>query len=241
VHPARSWGRALRDFAPVAAVLALCPLVAAFAPDPAVPLARIRALVDAERSLGLFVEPSMHRWVAAHPPLLLDNQIAYVAAHIPVLVAVLVWVWFARPAAFRLARDAVVATQAIAVLGYVLVPTAPPRMLAGLGYGDVASLGTRGIERLLMSPYAAMPSVHAAVALIVGGTVFRLARPWPVRALAVLYPFAVVAETMATGNHLWLDALGGAVTAVAGYAAARALRRAPRYRSNVTVPVQPNS
>jgi len=234
VHPARSWGRVWRDFAPVAAVFALCPLVAAFAPEPTAPLAHIRALVDAEQSLGLFFEASLHRWVAHHPPLLLDAQIAYVAAHIPVLVGVLAWVWLARPAAFRLARDVVVATQAIAVLGYVLVPTAPPRMLAGLGYEDVASLGTHGVERLLMTPYAAMPSAHAAMALVVAGIVFTLARPWPVRALAVAYPVAVVAETLATGNHIWLDALAGAATAAAGYAVAAARR----YRSNVTVPVQ---
>jgi len=237
VRPARSWGRALRDFAPVAAAFALCPVVAAFAPDPAVPLAHIRALVDAERSLGLFFEPSLHRWVAHRPPLLLDGQIAYVAAHIPVLLSVLAWVWFARPAAFRLVRDVVVATQAIAVLGYVLVPTAPPRMLAGLGYEDVASLGTKGVERLLMTPYAAMPSAHAAMALVVAGIVFTLARQWPVRALAVAYPVAVVTGTLATGNHIWLDALAGAATAAAGYAIAVARR----YRSNVTVPLQANS
>jgi hypothetical protein len=209
-------------------VFALCPVVAALAPDPAVPLAHMRALVDAERSLGLFFEPSLHRWVAARPPLLLGGQIGYVVAHIPVLLSVLVWVWFARPAAFRLARDTVVATQAIALLGYVLVPTAPPRMIAGLGYADVASLGTHGIERLLMSPYAAMPSAHAALALIVAIVVFTQARPWPVRALAALYPFAVLVEIMATGNHIWLDALGGAAAAAAGYAVAKAARRAPR-------------
>jgi hypothetical protein len=224
----RSWGRAWRDFAPVAAVLALCPVVALLAPGPAVPLSHIRALVDEERALGLFFEPSLHRWAAAHPPLLLGGQIGYVVAHVPVLLSVLVWVWVARPAAFRLVRDAFVATQAIALLGYLLVPTAPPRMIAGLGYEDVASLGTHGIERLLMSPYAAMPSGHAAFALLVAGTVFTLARPWPVRALALLYPLGVLAEIMATGNHIWLDALGGTVTAAAGFAIAKAVQRAPR-------------
>jgi len=227
VQSARSWGRASRDFAPVAAVLALCPVVAVLAPGPAVPLSHIRALVDEERSLGLFFEPSVYQWAVAHPPLLRAGQIGYVVAHIPVLLSVLVWVWIARRPAFRLARDTVVATQAIALLGYVLVPTAPPRMIAGLGYDDVASLGTHGIERLLMSPYAAMPSGHAAFALIAATLVFKLARPWPVRVLALLYPFGVLAEIMATGNHIWLDALGGALTALAGFAVAKTVRPAP--------------
>lgn len=224
----RSWGRAWSDFAPVAVVLALCPVVALLASGPAVPLAHMRALVDEERALGLFFEPSLHQWTAAHPPLLLAGQVGYVVAHVPVLLAVLVWVWVARPAAFRLVRDAFVATQAIAVLGYLLVPTAPPRMIPGLGYDDVASLGTHGIERVLMSPYAAMPSGHAAFALLVAGTVFTLARPWWVRVLALLYPLGVLVEITATGNHIWLDALGGAVTAVAGFAIAKALQRSPR-------------
>jgi hypothetical protein len=211
----------------VALVLALCPVVALLAPGPAVPLSHIRALVDEERALGLFFEPSLHQWVAAHPPLLLLGQVGYVVAHVPVLLSVLVWVWIARPGAFRLVRDAFVATQAIALLGYLFMPTAPPRMIAGLGYDDVASLGTHGIERLLMSPYAAMPSGHAAFALLVAGIVFALARPWPVRALALLYPLGVLAEIMATGNHIWLDAFGGAVTAAAGFVIAKAVRRAP--------------
>jgi hypothetical protein len=208
-------------------VLALCPVVAVLAPGPAVPLSHMRTLVDAERSLGLFFEPSMHQWVVARPPLLLAGQIGYVTAHVPVLLSVLLWVWIARRAAFRLARDAVVATQAIALLGYVLVPTAPPRMIAGLGYDDVASLGTHGIERLLMSPYAAMPSGHVAFALLVAGLIYKLARPWPVRVLALLYPLGVLAEIMATGNHIWLDALGGAFTALAGFAMAKTARPAP--------------
>jgi hypothetical protein len=198
----------------------MCPVVAAFAPAPGKPLEHIRSLIDAERSLGLFVEPSMHRWVAARPPLLLTGQVAYIVAHLPVMLGVLAWVWLARPVAFRLARDVVVATQAIALIGYLVVPTAPPRMIPGLGYADVASLGQHGIERLLMSPYAAMPSAHAAFAVIVAAIVFTLARPWPVRALALLYPVGVLGEIMATGNHIWLDAAGGAAAAAAGFALA---------------------
>lgn len=76
-----------------------------------------------------------------------------------------------------------------------------------------------------MSPYAAMPSGHAAFALIVAATVFTLARPRPVRALALLYPFGVLAEITATGNHVWLDAAGGAAAAAPGFALVSRLRQ----------------
>jgi PAP2 superfamily len=219
----RSWPR---DGVPIFLALALSPLVAALAPGPARPLVRVHELVHAERSLGLLFEPSVHRWTAAHPPLLGLAGFAYVAVHLPVTLGMLAWVWRRRPHAFGLVRDAFVATQALCVAGYLLVPTAPPRMLPGLGDGDAA---VSGFDRLFQSPYAAMPSAHVAFALVVSAAVLALARPRPLRALAWLYPAAVVAEIVATGNHLWLDAVGGVVAAALGFALAfvRAARVQP--------------
>jgi len=220
----RTWARAARDAWPIVAVLALCPIVAALAPGPAGPLARIRELIEDERSLGLFFEPSVHAWAAAHPPLLGIAQFAYVGVHLPVVLGVLTWTWLARPRVFPLARNTFVCTQALATLGYVLVPTAPPRMVPEAGYGaDLLSTGQHGFERLAMSPYAAMPSGHAAFALIAAGIVATQARSKAVRLAALAYPMIVLAEIMATGNHLWLDAVAGATVAAAGFALARGL------------------
>jgi hypothetical protein len=212
--PNRSWAR---DAVPVVLALALSPLVAALAPGPAAPLAHVRELVRVERSLGLLFEPAVHRWAAAHQPLQALGDFAYVGVHLPVTLGVLVWVWLRRPRAFALVRDTFVATQALCALGYVLLPTAPPRMIPGLGDGSAA---VSGFDRLFQSPYAAMPSGHVAFALVVSAAVARLARTRTARALALLYPAAVVAEIVATGNHLWLDAVGGALAAALGFALA---------------------
>jgi PAP2 superfamily len=220
--------QALRDAAPVAAVLALCPLAAAFAPGPAGPLARIEALVGDERSLNLFFEPALHRWFAAHPPLMGLANFAYVGIHLPVMLGVLVWVWLKRPGAFRLARNTFVAAQALITAGYVLVPTAPPRMVAAFGYGLAPTPGVQGLERLAISPYSAMPSGHTAFALIAAGIVATLARHRLVRWAALLYPPLVLCEIYATGNHIWLDSVAGAACAGAGFAAARAIERPGR-------------
>jgi hypothetical protein len=220
----RTWARAARDAWPVIVVLALCPVVAALVGGPAGPLARMRELIEDERSLGLFVEPSVHAWVAARPPLLGLAQFAYVGIHLPVMLGVLAWTWFARPRVFPLARNTFVCAQALATLGYVLFPTAPPRMVPEAGYGlDLVGAGQHGFERLAMSPYAAMPSGHAAFALIAAGIVATQARCKAVRLAACAYPVVVLAEIMATGNHLWLDAVAGATVAAAGFALARGL------------------
>jgi hypothetical protein len=219
------WAGVTRDALPALAALALSPLVAATAPTAEKPLARMRRLIEAERSMGLFFEPAVHGWFASRPTLMRALNVSYVAAHLPGVLGVLTWAWYAHPDDFPLARDAFVGAQALAVIGYVLVPTAPPRMVAGLGYGRGAGVGDTGLGRVVQSPYAAMPSAHTAFSLVAAGTVWSLARSPAVRAAAVLYPPAVVLEIIATGDHIWLDALGGAVVAGLGLAGAFAARR----------------
>ena len=82
------------------------------------------------------------------------------------------------------------------------------------------------------NPYAAMPSLHAADALIVGVAMAIVCRNRLVKALWLAWPVWVWFTVMATGNHFWLDIAAGIV--VAGIAAAvvnrkpvvRALQRA---------------
>ena len=232
----RRWAR---DSAPALLALALSPVVAAVAPGAERPLARMRGLIDVDRRLGLFFEPRVHAWFDARPPLMWALRLSYVAAHVPGTLGVLAWTRRAHPHAFPQARDAFAATQALAVVGYLVAPTAPPRMVAGLGYDDRPRPGDHGLGRSIQSPYAAMPSAHTAFAVIAAGTVWSLARSRSVRAAALLYPPAVVVEIIATGDHIWLDALGGLVVAGLGFASARAtdrLRRRLRYRPLLTSP-----
>jgi hypothetical protein len=76
-----------------------------------------------------------------------------------------------------------------------------------------------------------MPSAHVAFALVAAGTVWALTESVPVRAAAVLYPPLVTAEVIATGDHVWLDAVGGLVVAGLGFATACAIRRVRRRRA----------
>jgi hypothetical protein len=218
----RRWTRFARDAAPAALALALSPVVAGVAPGPQRPLARMRGLVDLERRLGLFFEPTVHAWFRARPRLIGALRLTYIAAHVPVALGVLAWTRRAHPQAFPRARDTFAATQTLAAIGYIIAPTAPPRMIAGLGYDDRPRPGDHGLGRSIQSPYAAMPSAHTAFSVVAAGTVWALARSRPVRAAALLYPPAVVVEIIATGDHIWLDAVGGLVVAGLGFASARA-------------------
>ena len=78
-----------------------------------------------------------------------------------------------------------------------------------------------------------MPSAHTAFSVVAAGTVWALTRSRPVRAAALAYPPAVVVEIIATGDHIWLDAVGGVVVAGLGFASAHAtqrVRRGPCFR-----------
>jgi hypothetical protein len=209
-----------RDVVLILAALALCPLVALMAPSEP-PLGRTYALADIERSLGLFFEPAAHAWLADRPALLTAAGLFYVWVHLPATIGALVWARLERPHAFPFARDVFLATQAVTVIGYLLFPVAPPRMAPELGFTDTLSAvyGTGGeaLAHSVQSPYAAMPSGHMAFALVAAGTVFALVRSRVLRAGAALYVALVFAIVVATANHFWLDAVGGAAAAALGW------------------------
>jgi membrane-associated phospholipid phosphatase len=71
-----------------------------------------------------------------------------------------------------------------------------------------------GLVSILANPYAAMPSLHAADALIVGVVLFAVCRNWFAKVFWALWPAWVWFSVMATGNHFWLDVAAGVLVAV---------------------------
>jgi membrane-associated phospholipid phosphatase len=189
-------------WAPLAA-LALCPLVAWWRPGgERVALQHADAVAGFERSLGVFVEPSLHAWAAHRPALLTVAWVLYLTLHVPVTGAALVWTRLERPAAWPRLRDLFVATQVLVMLVAVVVPTASPARLAtsaGGGGPDTSAAS------LLQTPFAAMPSGHVAFALIAGATVALLTRRWWLRAAGAAYPLVIAAITLVTANHFVSD------------------------------------
>jgi len=223
----RTLARAAWDAAPVGAALALNPLAAAVAPDDSAgPVSTAWDVVALERSLGLFFEADVYAWTAQHGWLLTLASVFYVWVHVPATLGALVWAWLERPRAFPLVRNVFLVAQLLTVVGYVLLPTAPPRLVEGLGFEDTlaAFWGAGGAEaaHTVQSPYAALPSGHVVFALIAGGSVALLARPLSVRLLAAAYPPLVVLVTIATANHFWLDAAAAALVCLVALGAVRA-------------------
>src|SRR5205085_8994619 len=82
------------------------------------------------------------------------------------------------------------------LIGYIVLPTAPPRMFPSIGFIDHHS---NGVVQLAANPYAAMPSLHAADALIVGLVLSALVRRRLWKVVWLVWPFWVCFAVMATG------------------------------------------
>jgi membrane-associated phospholipid phosphatase len=118
----------------------------------------------------------------------------------------LLWVYLRRHEAFSRFRNAIIGANLVGLIGYIVLPTAPPRMFPSIGF---INHHTSGVVELAGNPYAAMPSLLAADALIVGILLASLVRRRLWKVLWLVWPLWVWFAVMATGNHFWLDVLAG--------------------------------
>jgi PAP2 superfamily len=197
--------------------------------DRAAAVDHARWVVSVERSLNFFVERGVQQAVTAVPGLVGVLGVAYLSLHLAVTAGLLLWLHRRHPAAYPFVRTALLLASALALVGFLLFPTAPPR-LAGIGIVDTVSGDhvdlNRGLVHALYNPYAAVPSMHVGYALVVGACLVRLGRRHALRATGLLYPVFVSFVVVATGNHFVFDAVvGAAVTGVAAVAAVLIHRR----------------
>ena len=169
------------------------------------------SVVSAERALHLPSETVVQHALLSSQTLVRAANVFYVSVHFPATIAFLVWMWLYRPQAYAWARSLLVSVTLAAFVLHVTFPLAPPRMLPGFidtmaVYGPSAyGEGTQSVT----NQYAAMPSLHAAWALIIAITlVVSLSSRW--RWLAVLHPALTVGVIVGTGNHYWLDVVAAA-------------------------------
>ncbi|MBV8257077.1 MAG: phosphatase PAP2 family protein [Actinobacteria bacterium] len=120
----------------------------------------------------------------------------------------LLWIYLRRYPHFQRFRNAILLANALGLIGYVLMPTAPPWMFPAQGFVDGVNHQS-GLIQSLANPYAAMPSLHAGDALIVGVFMVATCRHWWSRLLWALWPAWVWFCVMATANHFLLDVVAG--------------------------------
>ncbi|HEX7289799.1 MAG TPA: phosphatase PAP2 family protein [Conexibacter sp.] len=149
----------------------------------------------------------------------------------PLLAA---WLWVRDRWGFRRFAAALALLTLLGCLTFVAFPAAPPWMASERGLiepttrliprlwswiGVGAETGLVGTGYRYANEVAAVPSLHAALALLVALAVWP--RRWWARALVGAYPLAMALAIVYTGEHYVSDVLLGWIYALASFLAIR--------------------
>ncbi len=200
-----------------------------------------KAVIAIQDAIGLWFEPELQDWyldLPANGGIRIWN-IYYGTAHFVVTVVALVWMFRRQPERYPVWRNTLAAMTALALIGFASFSLMPPRLLDDTSvygacrgaekachgyqvtdtlavYGGLWSFDS-GAMAQVSNQYAAMPSMHTGWSTWCAIVLWPLVRRRWVRALVVAYPVATVFCILVTGNHYWLDAVGGLVALGAGW------------------------
>ena len=191
-------------------------------------------IIAIERAVHLFGEKGIQDAFIDWDWFIRFWNIFYGFLHFAMTIGVMVYLWLRHPVRYVKWRTILMCTTALALIGFAFYPLMPPRLLGNCGeYGacdgrysfvdtlvDPGGLWSfdEGTMQEISNQYAAMPSLHiawavwsaVAAAFVVGSRGARIA--------LIAYPCLTVFAIVVTGNHYWIDAVGGIIVLGAGYA-----------------------
>ncbi len=192
-----------------------------------------RDVIRIEQGVGLFVEPAIQAWAQSTSIIIDAASWMYVNSHFAITTVTLAFIYLRRNERFYFIRNMFMVAMGIALVLYAVYPTAPPRYMPEWGFQDSVAQFTGltssdSSANALYNPFAAVPSMHVAFALMLGVPMATMVRHVWAKALWLIYPFIVTFVVVATANHWWFDAFTGAlVAAVAAVAAIFCARLRP--------------
>jgi membrane-associated phospholipid phosphatase len=173
-------------------------------------------IIHIEDALGLFFELDLQQWVLDRPDWLILSFNNVYAYYTQAFLVSMVFFALMAPVRYRYMRRAFFISMAIATPMYLIYPLAPPRFMEPYGWPFIDTMAVYGPNYfsetglVTANRFAAMPSMH------VGWTTFFaiclwLAIPakWLGSFLLIVIPTLMTLTVMVTGNHYWLDAVGG--------------------------------
>lgn len=184
-----------------------------------------RQIIGWEQRLGIYREFSIQRWGLPYPWFIGYWNVWYGSIHFIAPIVTFVALYRFDPQRYVRWRNAFLWMLVPVVIGFSFYPLTPPRLLpVSFGFIDTRLLyftvGKPAPEELRFA-FSAMPSMHVAFAIWVVCAAWPLVRWGWAKVLVASYPFLVTFGTVVTGNHYFLDAVGGWVAFLIGYALAR--------------------
>lgn len=173
-----------------------------------------RRIIHLEQTLGIFREMYLQQWFIEHAEAAVRFfNWFYILGYWPVIIPTAIFLYLRDRETYLRLRNVAFLTFGIALVLFEAFPLAPPRMFANLGFIDTLQVfGPKSYlstsDATLYNPYAAMPSMHFGLAFLISTAWFgsRLL-VWKLAAAA--YVGLMLAAIVITGNHYFMDALGG--------------------------------
>jgi hypothetical protein len=155
-------------------------------------------IVSTERLLHLDMEAGIQSFARSVPGLSDAASLMYLNAQFSVTFGAMIYIYLRHNEAFGFVRNMFIGAWALALVGYVLMPTAPPRLVPGLGIHDAVAEMTKvdpadqtSTVSKLFNPYAAVPSMHVGFSLMIGIPLARLSKHKATRIFWACYPLVV--------------------------------------------------
>ncbi|MBI2170202.1 MAG: phosphatase PAP2 family protein [Actinobacteria bacterium] len=191
-----------------------------------------RQLVGWERGLGLAFEETVQDWALNFRPLVIVTNYIYGSLHFIVTAGAIIYLFRSHSDDYPRWRNTLATTTALALIGFILWPLMPPRLLPGqfapgetpARYDYVDTLAEyptfwsfdSGAMQEVSNQYAAMPSLHFAWSTFCAVALVPRVRRRRLKWALASYPAVTLLAIVLTANHYWLDAVGGLVVLGAG-------------------------
>jgi hypothetical protein len=183
-------------------------------------------VISFERSTHTLFEPALQKFfLPAHWTIDVANFL-YINAQFSVALAFLVWLYLFRNESYYFVRNMFVVAMCLALIGYIGFPTAPPRLFPHDGFVDTVTKyssinSDSSLAKVFINPYAAVPSMHCAFALMIGASGVAVCRRWWAKAWWAFWPILIAWVVIVTANHYWVDWALGWLLALTSFAIAR--------------------
>jgi PAP2 superfamily len=208
--------------------------------QPAGAINRARQIDRLQHTLHMPTELSLQHFVLHHSWLARSVNAYYAVAHVPALIAFLVWLFVRHRDQYSRWRNALAILTAFCVV-IRFIRVAPPRFLPDLGYIDLATrygLSVYGpVGTGVSDQFAAMPSIHVGWAALVSfGIIAVTTSRW--RWLFLSHLVLTMLVVSATGNHWWLDGIVAIILLLIAFAIDDGARRFATSRRGRSIPLR---
>jgi len=183
-------------------------------------------IIDLEERMGLGFEIGLQQWLLANTlRTVAFLNVWYLGMHWIGCLGFFIWLFarrgnsVARHKQWKQYRTCFMVMNYLAFLCYFVFPVMPPRLVPEKGYidtiGHVHGVSPYKEKHSTINPYGAMPSMHFGWAFLFAFALSQIdVFKQSMRYAAYLYPSVMLLSIIVTGNHYFLDAVGGLICAV---------------------------